>query len=51
MALTVLCARCGHEYPADMGSTRSPCPHCQDKDDTTELPVPPDWEDPDIVEE
>jgi Zn finger protein HypA/HybF involved in hydrogenase expression len=49
--ILIICDRCGHEYRADKGSTRSPCPRCQDKDDTTEFPLPPGWEDPDVVEE
>lgn len=52
--IRVQCIACGHEYRAEMGSTRTPCPVCSDSP-TTEFPVPLDlwesWEDPDVVEE
>lgn len=55
MPLRVVCQHCGHEYPAEQGATRTPCPKCQD-DETSEWEIPPElraeeWQDPDIVEE
>lgn len=60
MSLSVVCVHCGHEYRAEQGATRHPCPNCGDgglADETAEWPVPPElraaveFEDPDVAEE